>query len=781
MLGSQGFVFTEGDKYQKYQNVVYKGIRDTYEITLGSGLKIQATNDHKFMTDKGWLELKDLKIGEHNILINDSLNIIAVNEYDQEYEMYGWMHGDGWFNETVGISFNNKDGDFDVKERLLPEFHKQFETHNLKPLKDDEVSYQFQTERESVIQKCKELGFVQCRACDKELPTTFYSWTMLQQISFIRGLLTADGFVYGNTGKQINLSSTSKVLIEQVQKFLASIGIQSRVYTAEFKTCKRKPQHKLAIANQSAIDYYRIFGFSGSTKTEKFSNDTFNVRKKQTKDCIRSIEYVGKNEVFDIVEVDQTNSFYANGILVHNCNLGSINLYNMVKNPFTKDAAIDWLKFEQTVQLGIKALDEILDYGLGMQPLPENKQAVIDWRAIGLGLFGVADALIALGIRYGSDESIAVIENVMNRMFESALLTSAFLAKDKGTFKRYNWEYVKESPLLKMLEGTWIYNKVKQYGLRNGSLLSIAPTGSIATMCGLSGGVEPLYAISYERTTHALEKQKKNFKVYAKSVEHLLKTVPETVLYEEQWIKQEYPFIVTSHDINPLDRIKVQAAMQQYVDNAISSTVNLKNESTVDDVYQTYMTAWKSGCKGITIFRDGCARTSILGKETKEEPKETSSVKFNSVSPIKRGNLKRINGSTMVGHTACVKNLYTTVNTKDDNVFEVFTNVSSGCKSNINTITRLVSLALRSGVKVEEVIHELKANVCPACSVLKQQGKTEVSGSCGTCIAEAIEEVYQMKESVESTLAKCPECGKNGLVPTGKCVSCSNCGYSKCD
>ena len=459
------------------------------------------------------------------------------------------------------------------------------------------------------------------------------------------------------------------------------------------------------------------------------------------------------------------------------CNLGSINLYNMVKQPFTQDASFDVVKFKSAVKLGVTALDEILDYGYESQPLDANRRAIDDYRAIGLGIFGLADMLIAMGIRYGSQESIDLLETISEVMLRTALETSCGLAETKGAFGKYNWDYLKKSPLIQQYEGSELWFDIQEFGLRNASLLSIAPTGSISTMCGISGGLEPLFALSYERTTHALEKTGRKFKVYPKSIEHLM----ERYGFEDNdiYILDEFPYVIASHDILPIERVKLQATIQGYVDNAISSTVNLKHDATVQDVFDTYVAAWESGCKGLTVFRDGCKRNAILTTSTaKPEP---SIKKLNSISPIKRGNIKRINGSTIVGHTACSPKLYTTVNVKDGDVFEVFTNVTNGCKSNISSITKLISLALRSGIKVDEVIHELKSSVCPACSVLKQQGKENISSSCGACIGEAIELVYGNTQEGTNGLLACPSCGELTLRPEGKCFNCSNCGYSKCD
>lgn len=497
------------------------------------------------------------------------------------------------------------------------------------------------------------------------------------------------------------------------------------------------------------------------------------------------------------------------GNAYNSCNLGSINLYNFVTNPFTPEADVNWDYLAAMVQSGVETLDEVLDMGYASQPLEANRKAIDDWRAIGLGVFGLADMLIALGIRYGSEKSIHFIDVLMRVIFSNALTSSCRLAKEKGTFGKYDWDKINQSPLIQRFATTDLYKDIEQYGLRNASLLSIAPTGTIATMCGISGGVEPLFAISYDRTTHALEKKGQTFKVFAKSVEHLLRSKgvnPNQVTEED--IRKAFPFVVTTHDILPKDRIRVQAKMQEWVDNAISSTVNLSNDATVQDVFDVYVEAWRSGCKGITVFRDGCERTSILKSHTEtNEPVPEPKMKLNYIRPIKRKGIGKVNGSTTRKSTACVPGMYVTVNKKDGDILEVFTNVSQGCTSNIGSITRLASLALRSGVKVEEIVKEMKSNHCQACAVVKSKGQ-DVSNSCSYAIAEVIEEAYKdygqeeawnepepngetrydykgvTTEELNSTakgLILCPECGERTLRPEGRCFTCTNCLYSKCE
>ena len=210
-------------------------------------------------------------------------------------------------------------------------------------------------------------------------------------------------------------------------------------------------------------------------------------------------------------------------------------------------------------------MDNILDVGKDTQPLKGNRDCINDWRSIGLGVMGLADMLVALGIKYGDDRCKELCHNLFGRIMSKAIAESRILAKAKMPY------------------GKWKRSKGER--LRNGTLISIAPTGTISTMCGISGGIEPLFSISYERTTHSLSDKKQYFKVYAKSVEHLLKyhgIDPNTISEDE--IVKRFPFVIASHDIDPMDRVAVQGVIQRNIDNAISSTVNLKNDATVDDV-----------------------------------------------------------------------------------------------------------------------------------------------------------------------------------------------------
>lgn len=354
------------------------------------------------------------------------------------------------------------------------------------------------------------------------------------------------------------------------------------------------------------------------------------------------------------------------GNAYNSCNLGSINLYNLVKDKFTDHARLDEEALGQMTEDGISALDEILSYGYDLQPLEANRTCIDDWRSVGLGLFAVADALVALCLTYGSDEGNAFMERVMKIMMLHALRASCRLAREKGTFGKYQWEKTAKSPIMALVkkEDPALYEEIHRYGLRNGTLLSIAPTGSISLLMGCwSGGCEPLYQISYERTTHKLEAEKKRFRVYAHSIRDLLRCHGLPLSLSDEEIRRRFPWVIESHEVPFMNRVKLQAAMQKWVDNSISSTVNLKHDATAEDIFQIYLEAWSAGCKGITVFRDGCRRGNILGvtddkkapeadkKGPEEEKKEAAPGKGEALSEDVPGEDRAINAKCPVcGH-----------------------------------------------------------------------------------------------------------------------------------
>ena len=301
------------------------------------------------------------------------------------------------------------------------------------------------------------------------------------------------------------------------------------------------------------------------------------------------------------------------------CNLSAINLAEFVKNPFTKNAEFDYDSFDIIVRNGVVFLNEILDYNMENHPLKEQIEVSRDLRQIGLGIMGLSDMFIKTGITYGSDESIQLSKKIGKAMINSALQESALLANINGTFPKYDKKSVLSSPYLNRVATKKTMELVEEYGLYNSQLLTIAPTGSTSTMLGISGGLEPIFQLSYNRRTETLNDGDTYYKVFTPIAKEYMNA---------NGIKTEDclpDYFVTSSDIHFKDRIDVQSAWQEFIDASISSTVNLPNETTVEEVEDLYMYAYDKGLKGITIFRDGCARFGIL---TSDEPKTSKADKI---------------------------------------------------------------------------------------------------------------------------------------------------------
>ena len=295
------------------------------------------------------------------------------------------------------------------------------------------------------------------------------------------------------------------------------------------------------------------------------------------------------------------------------CLLGSINLSEFVTDPFSADAIFDNEKFKECVRDCVVGLNEVLEEGLLLHPLQQQKESVSKYRQIGLGVMGIADMLIKLNIRYGSEEAVKLCEELSNMMLNEAIKQSALIAKEHGPFEKYNEEVIFNSKFFINNVNDEVKELVRQYGLRNSQLLTIPPTGTISTMLGISGGIEPIFNLSYFRKTESVHDKDVVYKVYTPVVKEYMDA--KNINDEEQLSE----IFVTAMTLNPQERIKMQSAWRKNIDASISSTINLPNEATLEDVYNIYVSAWKNDLKGITIYRDGCKRSGIL---TNEKPKE---------------------------------------------------------------------------------------------------------------------------------------------------------------
>ena len=473
------------------------------------------------------------------------------------------------------------------------------------------------------------------------------------------------------------------------------------------------------------------------------------------------------------------------------CLLGSINLAE-----FACDTGFDFESFKHCVKSSVIALNEVLDEGLPLHPLKEQRESVYDWRQIGLGIFGLADLLIKLGIKYGSPEAIDLCDMIGHTMADMAIKTSAVLAKEYGVYPKYKPEAVEQSAFYSKNALGETKELVESFGLRNSQLLTIAPTGSLSTMLGVSGGIEPIFANYYTRKTESLKGHDEYYKVYTPIVKEYM---------DKHGLKDdsELPdYFVTAQTLDYKNRIYMQSIWQSHIDASISSTVNVPNDFTVEQVEGLYMTAWDAGLKGVTIFRDGCKRAGILTiKENVEDIVEKP-------HRLERGMIIKADdnciGKKRTLRTGC-GTLHCEAFFDPDNgqLLETYFSKGSsgGCNNFMIGLSRMISLAARGGIDVYSIVDQLKSSgTCPSYAVrTATKHDTSKGSSCPVAIGNALLEMYEemmdevgfsdieekeleviTPKIVPVSKAKCPQCGGE-LVFEGGCNTCKNCGWSKCD
>lgn len=478
------------------------------------------------------------------------------------------------------------------------------------------------------------------------------------------------------------------------------------------------------------------------------------------------------------------------------CLLGSINLSEFVKNSFTNKASVDLEALAESVNTAVRALNKVLMEGLPMHPLEEQRQSVNDWRQIGLGTMGLGDMLIKMGKKYGSKESLDLIGKVYQTIAATAIFTSNELAKEEGAFPKCTKEMreaIVKSDFVQNLGLTELGEKeIMKYGLANSQLLTCAPTGSIGTMFQTSTGIEPNFAFSYNRRTVSLNKEETTYKVDSRIVKEYKKATGATELPE---------YFVCAADIDYHDRIAVQSTLQQYIDASISSTVNLPNETTVEQVADLYMEAWKKGLKGITIWRDGCQRQGILTTEKKEDKPKEKGYAGNAAKTVNTPVIKasdNLIGRKRTLQTGCGSlHLTAFFDPETGRLRETYFSKGStgGCAQFMVGLSRLVSLAARANISIEEIIDQLKSSgTCPSYAVRKAtKSDTSIGSSCPVAIGNALldmyteiqrELFYNNSSSIQGDhkvigMPKCPRCGEPIQMVEG-CMTCPSCGYSKC-
>jgi ribonucleoside-diphosphate reductase alpha chain len=500
------------------------------------------------------------------------------------------------------------------------------------------------------------------------------------------------------------------------------------------------------------------------------------------------------NPTPQIGQIESTNPCGEQPLLPYeSCNLGSINLSNMVRN-----GAIDWERLSSVTERAVHFLDNVID--MNRYTLPQIEAMTKANRKIGLGVMGFADLLILLGIPYHSPKALEIGGKVMSFIQKRAREVSRELALKRGSFPNFDGS---------ILKGRWD-------AMRNATVTTIAPAGTISIIAGTSSGIEPIFALAFLR--HVLEGKElleanPYFEVLAKQEgfysEELMRKIAHSgnIQNVKEIPENIRKLFVTAHDISPEDHIRMQAAFQKYTDNAVSKTVNFPHEATVDDVAKVYKLAYELGCKGVTIYRDRSRTKQVLYKGMDSQSKDPSKEEVYCEGERKpKARQDVIHGSTRKIRTGC-GNLYVTVNEDaEGKLFEIFNQIgkAGGCAaSQSEAIGRLVSLSLRSGIEPEDIIRQLKGISCHT-PVWYREGKVL---SCSDAVAKAIEWHLQEKEKRTKSEPEirvsnpkpppkeekgfqqrslglvfqrgaCPECGGPLIFEEG-CVKCF-CGYSDC-
>ena len=488
-----------------------------------------------------------------------------------------------------------------------------------------------------------------------------------------------------------------------------------------------------------------------------------------------------------------------------NCCLGNVNLSLFVNNAFEEDASVDWENLERALKYSVRFLDNVLDYNKEKHPLKSETEASMRSRRIGVGFTGFGDMLAKLGHKYDTSEAVDFTDKMFEFVKNTVYQASSELASEKGSFPAYDEEKHLAKPFLQSMSEK-VRTNIRKQGLRNACILTVPPVGSGSILAATSSGIEPMFALSYYRRSKSLSQGE--FKVYHPLVAEYLQKFG---LEDESELPDSF---VTAHEMEPEMRVYMQAAIQKHIDSCISSTVNLSRDITPEEVSKIYFLAWKLGCKGITVYREGSREGILITEEEAKKKAMETTLDFeppapqveapaekmpddvqlpepdSGIKPLKRPPLLR-------GFTEVIKtgygNLYVTVNTFEGRPFEVFVQIGKSgytTMADAEAMGRLASLALRSGIDVQDVVEQLEG--------IGGSVPVYVEGKLIMSIPDAIAAVLKRhflrggaagavelnetkSQRLDVHMERCPECGSRTLFYEQGCVTCRNCGFTKCE
>ncbi|MGH7557994.1 MAG: adenosylcobalamin-dependent ribonucleoside-diphosphate reductase, partial [Gemmatimonadota bacterium] len=488
------------------------------------------------------------------------------------------------------------------------------------------------------------------------------------------------------------------------------------------------------------------------------------------------------------------------------CNLGNINLSRFVDG----DGDFDFEELAEVARTATRFLDDVIDYNMESHALPKIREAVAADRRVGLGITGLADALVRMRVKYDSDQALEVVDRIMETICRAAYQTSIDLAREKGPFPLYDWEGVSQSKFIHALPAD-LREQIRQFGLRNSTVITAPPVGTGSIVAQSSSGIEPIFCTSYKRRVKQDDGETfSEYKVFHPLVQELFGDDGELPDY-----------VVTSHEIDPYFRVRMQGTIQRWVDSSISSTVNLPTDVSIETVADIYMTAYKAGLKGITVYREG-SREGILvtdksaadksvttGGAPPEAEVETPRIQATVAPRLKPRPRPAITSGVTERIRTGEGNLYITINEDEEGLSEVFASLGKAggsAAAQSEAMCRLISLCLRSGLDPATIVKQLKGISGPNPvwdngelilsapdaigraleRYLERTGRSVTDAARGATPAEAITQAAAESETFQGPgamparpMSSCPDCG-SPVTHENACLVCSHCGWSRC-
>ncbi|MCB9452669.1 MAG: hypothetical protein H6672_14620 [Anaerolineaceae bacterium] len=818
--------------------VFLTGTKPVFRLVTKEGYSLRATADHQLMTPSGWVELHDLKPNDKVHILNRKGGFGLKGSLEGG-RVLGWLVGDGTLKrDEVVLSFFGEE-----KQELAPQFAGYVNelvapltaTQRVYPVGVTEIASrdEARVSSTSLVSIAREYGL----ADNKHIvPEGVYAGTEDMQRGFLQALFTADGSFQdgGEKGGSIRLAASTLELLEGVQRLLLNFGIASRIYRNRREAGYRelldsnresKPywcaaQHVLVVTKHNMTVFADEIGFLVEYKQGKLTDYiTRGKRGPYTEHFLATVESItlqGSEYVFDLTE-PLTHSFVANGLVVHNCgeqglpafgvcNLGAINLAQFY-DAETHD--VNWDALDMTARYATRFLDNVID--ITPYFFEQNKQQQLSERRVGLNNMGLAELMINLGIRYGSDESVAFIDKLYSFLARAIYETSIELAAEKGAFPEFDAEQFLQSGFMEIMPED-IREKVREYGIRNVTLTTQAPTGTTGTMVNTSTGIEPFFSwVYYRKSRLGLHEEQ------VPLVKEWFDAHPDETKLPDHF--------VTAMELSPEDHVKVQGAIQRWVDSSISKTCNVPNNYTVEQVGELYEYMYELGCKGGTIYRDGSRDEQVLMLKGDERAEKEQAAKAKDEPAVMQVATPhhvyprpgRLAGVTVRRQTPFGKG-YITMNSDEHGYpFEVFITVGkagSDIQADADGLGRMISLQLRSTapqnrMEMLKLIIEQLQGIGGARQVGFGNGRVT---SLPDAVAGALMENYFMHDApqqlglpmgnghtpeppkaqattpatgtqafgVLSGADMCPECGTVSLMRVEGCRKCLTCGYSEC-